>query len=108
MFKIKYNFLILLLLISTQAYALICSDYGDFKKYGGHYYSTTVKKLTFKDAKALAQKSGGYLAIPNNEDENTFIAGLIKNGEYSWIGIHDPNFTANYCYSSSNCSFDDK
>lgn len=105
--KLKYNLMILLLLISTQSYALICSDYGDFKEYGGHYYSTTVKKLTFKDAKLLAENSGGYLAIPNSSSENAFIAGLIKDGEYSWIGIHDPSLTANYCYSTSNCSRDD-
>lgn len=102
----RLSSLILCSLITSSAFGIVCSDYGDFKEFGGHYYSVTVKRLTFQKAKALAQKSGGYLAIPNSKAENDFITSLVKGGQYAWIGIHDPNFTANYCHEIG-CVHDD-
>lgn len=102
------SLIFLLLTIKTNSYALICSDYGDFKLFNGHYYTVTTKRVDFNTAKQLAEANGGYLAIPDTAQENTFITSLIKGGQYAWIGIYDPNFTANYCYSGSNCVYDDK
>lgn len=87
--------------------ALICSDYGDFKEYGGHYYTVTSNKVTFTSAKTLAENNGGYLAIPNSAQENAFITSLIKGGQYAWIGIYDPNYTTNYCVEGGSCVYSD-
>lgn len=104
--KLKFFLSIFLALISTQSYALICSDYGDFKEYGGHYYTSTIKRMPFTDAKIFAQNSGGYLAIPNTQAENDFITSLVRGGQYAWIGVYDPNYTSNYCYGTG-CVYDD-
>jgi len=105
--KLKIYLSIILISMTTQLYALICSNYGDFKKYNGHYYTITTNKLTFQTAKKLAEQNGGYLAIPNNEAENKFITSLVKGGQYAWIGIYDPDNTQNYCYDDSSCAYDD-
>ncbi|MCV3481743.1 conjugal transfer protein TraN, partial [Campylobacter lari] len=110
-FKIKMNFLkftaILSMSFSFSQAGIQCTDYNDFRKFGNHYYTVSVKKLTFLDAQALAEKSGGYLAIPNTKDENNFITSLVKGGEYAWIGIYDPDYTSNYCKEGAGCAYDD-
>ncbi|MCV3418225.1 conjugal transfer protein TraN [Campylobacter lari] len=111
-FKIKMNFLkftvILSMSFSFSQAGIQCTDYNDFRKFGNHYYTVSVKKLTFLDAQALAEKSGGYLAIPNTKDENNFITSLVKGGEYAWIGIYDPDYTSNYCKEGNvGCFYDD-
>lgn len=85
--------------------AMNCSDYKDFQLYNGHYYSVSIDKLTFDDAKQIAINNGGYVAIPNTQAENDFIKTLIGGGSIVWIGIHDPNKLQNYCYGS-NCAYD--
>lgn len=87
--------------------ALICSDYGTFKEYGGHYYTITTNRITFTSAKTLAENNGGYLAIPNSAQENAFITSLVKGGQYAWIGIYDPNYTTNYCVEGGSCVYND-
>lgn len=87
--------------------ALICSDYGDFKEYGGHYYTVTTNRITFTSAKTLAENNGGYLAIPNSAQENAFITSLVKGSQYAWIGIYDPNYTSNYCVEGGSCVYSD-
>ncbi|XMD83576.1 F-type type IV conjugative transfer system protein TraN [Campylobacter lari] len=106
MFKLKHLCLILSMSFSFSQAGIQCTDYNDFKEFGGHYYTVSVKKLTFLDAQALAEKSGGYLAIPNTKDENNFITSLVKGGEYAWIGIHDPSYTSNYCKEGAGCFYD--
>ncbi|VEJ53267.1 lectin C-type domain-containing protein [Campylobacter insulaenigrae] len=110
--KIKMNFLkftaILSMSFSFSQAGIQCTDYNDFKQFNGHYYTVSIKKLTFLDSKALAEKSGGYLAIPNTKDENNFITSLVKGGEYAWIGIYDPDYTSNYCKEgNTGCFYDD-
>jgi conjugal transfer mating pair stabilization protein TraN len=97
----------LFFITTTKSFGLICSNYGDFKEYNGHYYTTTIKRLTFNDAKTFAQNSGGYLAIPNSQAENDFITSLVRGGQYAWIGVYDPNYTSNYCYEGLTCAYDD-
>ena len=83
-----------------------CNEFRDFRQYGSHFYTVTIKKMTFDEAKIFAQKSGGYLAIPDNLSENNFIASIIKGGNYAWIGIHDPNFTQNHCLENKGCAYE--
>ena len=85
--------------------AMNCSDYKDFQLYNGHYYSVSIDKLTFEDAKQIAINNGGYVAIPNTQAENDFIKTFIGGGSIAWIGIHDPNKLQNYCYGT-NCAYD--
>lgn len=93
-------------LFATQAYGINCNDFTEFKSYGGHYYATTIKRMSFDTAKAFAQKNGGYLAIPETSGENDFIASIIPNGRYAWIGVYDPNYTQNHCLENKGCSYD--
>ena len=85
--------------------AMNCSDYKDFQLYNGHYYSVSIDKLTFEDAKQIAINNGGYVAIPNTQAENDFIKTLIGGRSIAWIGIHDSNKLQNYCYGT-NCAYD--
>ncbi|HEB9336956.1 TPA: hypothetical protein RZK36_001741 [Campylobacter coli] len=108
----KMDFLKLAAILSasftfSQA-AIQCSDYNDFKQFNGHYYTATVQKMTFEDARKLAEDSGGYLAIPDSKAENDFLSSLFRGGQYAWIGIHDPNYTSNYCIEgNAGCIYDD-
>ncbi|WP_187648755.1 conjugal transfer protein TraN [Nitrosophilus labii] len=104
--KLKLYIGLLPFIAVSNVNAIICSDYGDFKLYNGHYYTITKNKMTFNDAKTFAENSGGYLAIPDNQAENDFIKSLLPNATYGWIGIWDPQLTSNYCYDS-NCAYDD-
>jgi len=70
------NFLLKTLLFSSvtfsNLFAMVCSDFGEFKQYGSHYYAITGSKYTFAQAKQIAENNGGYLAIPDNVGENSF------------------------------------
>lgn len=86
---------------------ITCTDYNDFKQYNGHYYTATVKKMSFDEAKKLAQDSDGYLAIPDSKAENDFLTSLVKGANFAWIGIHDSNYTQNFCKEgSAGCIYD--
>ena len=98
---------ILSILIQRANSAIICNNYNDFKQFNGHYYTMTVKKMTFDEAKKLAEDSGGYLAIPNSKEENDFLSSLFKNPDFAWIGIHDPNYTSNYCMEGTLACIND-
>ncbi|HEF6395378.1 TPA: conjugal transfer protein TraN [Campylobacter jejuni] len=94
--------------LSFSQAAIQCTDYNDFKQFNGHYYTATVQKMTFEDAKKLAEDSGGYLAIPDSKAENDFLSSLFRGGQYAWIGVYDPSYTSNYCVEgSSGCIYDD-
>jgi conjugal transfer mating pair stabilization protein TraN len=68
--------------------------------FGSGNYTIINKKYTFDEARTIAKQYGGYIAIPDNADEN---AWFIKQGWAGyWIGIHDPTKASNYCYSD-NC-----
>lgn len=97
----------LIILSSVLGYALNCSLIKDVKKWHGHYYTITVKRLTFLKAKQFAEANGGYLAIPNSQAENDFLKSLIPSAKYAWIGVYDPQYTSNYCYDDTHCAFDD-
>lgn len=98
--------LLLFILFINSLNAMNCSDYKEFELFNGHYYSISIDKLTFDDAKKIAENNGGYLAIPNSQAENDFIQNLVGGGSVSWIGIYDPNQLQNYCFDSSNCIYD--
>ena len=70
--------------------------------YKGHYYGFFAEKMTWADAQAYADRYDGYLAVPNDEDENNYF--LQNNWTDAWIGIYDPNQTNNYCYTYGACS----
>lgn len=90
------------LFIGTHLSGIECTDFGAFKQYNGHYYAISGNKLTFAQAKQIAENNNGYLAIPNDAGENNFLATTFGTG---WIGIYDPSFTqTNLCYYGNTCS----
>jgi conjugal transfer mating pair stabilization protein TraN len=99
------------LLIAIKMFAINCGDFtGEFKTFNGHYYAITGNKMSFESARKFAQANNGYLAIPNNEEENSFIKSIIGTNNEAWIGIYDPNYTqslcfTNNCYSTSRSRF---
>jgi conjugal transfer mating pair stabilization protein TraN len=97
------------LLFSLPLLAVNCSSFKTFQTYNGHFYSTTVDRVKYDDAKTAAENDNGYLAIPNNAGENNFIKGLIGGNTGAWIGVYDPNKISNYCYENSGtiCFNDD-
>lgn len=82
--------------------AMECTDFGDFKSYGGHYYAISGSKYTFAQAKQIAENNNGYIAIPNDSSENNFLATTFGTG---WIGVYDPNYTqTGLCYYGNTCA----
>lgn len=82
-----------------QLFALNCTELKDLKQYNNHYYAITKNTFTFDEAKKYAEDNSGYLAIPNDLNENTYLKALIGGGDGAWIGIYDSSNSANYCYS---------
>jgi conjugal transfer mating pair stabilization protein TraN len=102
----KYILIFFFSLVSL--YGIGCSDFKNFESFNGHYYTVTVNKFEFDEARQIALNNNGYLAIPNNQAENDFIKDLIGGNKSAWIGISDPLFIQNFCYETSlNCLTDD-
>jgi len=80
--------------ITINSFALSCDALSEFKQYGGKWYAISAKKLTWDNAKIIAENNGGYLAIPRNANENQFLRNAFNGG---WIGIYDPSYSSNYC-----------
>lgn len=100
--KIKKIMTILLWLASTSLWSMQCTDFGEFKEYGGHYYAITGMKYTFSQAKQIAENNGGYIAIPNDAGENNFLATTFGA---TWIGVYDPSLSQlGLCYFGNVCS----
>ena len=87
---------------------LLAIDCTKLVSFNNHKYIITSNKLTFTQAKIVAENEGGYLAIPDSEEENNFLKNLIGGNAEAWIGVYDPNLISNYCYSNDDCLYDDK
>ena len=61
------------------------------ENYNGHEYWFFENGVDWQTAKKICEAKGGYLAIPNNAEENAFIQSGIKktSKEEAWIGITD-------------------
>ena len=61
------------------------------ENYNGHEYWFFEDGVDWQTAKKVCEAKGGYLAIPNNADENAFIlSGIQKTSkDEAWIGITD-------------------
>ena len=76
-----------------------CPDIQDLKKHNGHYYGITTSTMTFEEAKKFAESKGGYIAIPNNAAENSFLKSILGGRKGGWIGVYAPNYNTNYSYT---------
>ena len=84
---------------NTQAY-FIC-EYEDVdeskytpiyqENYNGHEYWFFDDIVDWQTAKKICEAKGGYLAVPNNADENSMITSNMNHtsNEWAWIGITD-------------------
>jgi len=103
----QHKIAIFSILATLQIYAMNCSQWGGFEKRDNHWYTITHDKLTFSNAQTIAEKEGGYLAIPDSEEENKYLASITTR-DAAWIGIYDPSFEQNYCYiDRSGCVSND-
>jgi conjugal transfer mating pair stabilization protein TraN len=82
--------------LNNISFAMDCSNLSSFKEYNGHYYTASLERLTFNEAKTIAKNNGGYLTIPNSSGENKFIKGLVGGNYSAWIGIEDTTLNSNY------------
>lgn len=64
-------------------------------QYGTHYYAHITEKMTWDAAKTYAMSQGGYLAVPNDANENGFF--VSKGWKEDWIGVYDSGMSSNYC-----------
>ena len=62
--------------------------FGSYQDYNGHRYFKSNNKITWNEAKRIADSLKGYLAIPNNSLENNFLTTLA-GGVLTWIGVTD-------------------
>lgn len=92
------------ILLSIQVLALDCTQLKSLKQYNGHYYGITNNTFTFDEAKKYAEDNGGYIAIPNNNSENTYLQSLVGGGDGAWIGVYDSSYRTNYCYTLTGCT----
>lgn len=98
----KRILLIILLFVtslwSTCAYPVLL--------YGDHYYTHVTKDYTWDEANNYAMSLGGYLAIPNDIEENNWF--VAQGWREDWLGIYDPNKIENFCTTgASTCIPDD-
>ena len=56
--------------------------------WNGHYYMLIDRSMTWSDAKAFCEKSGGFLATINSDAEQKFISDLLEKGSKNlyWVG----------------------
>ncbi len=64
------------------------TGFGTYQDYNGHRYFKSNSTYTWKQAKAICDSLKGYLTIPNNSGENTFLKTMAA-GSLTWIGISD-------------------
>ena len=57
--------------------------------YTGNCYQVFYESKSWGEAEILCLSYGGHLASINSEDENNFIATLMKETGYFWVGGHD-------------------
>lgn len=56
------------------------------KRRGDLDFFLVTEAMTWDAAWLFAEKHGGHIALPGNEDELTFLASLLKNHETIWVG----------------------
>jgi hypothetical protein len=61
--------------------------------WNGHYYKWMPEPLSWRDAQKACQDNGGHLVIIEDEKEQAFLEGNLKNGkvnaDHLWIGATD-------------------
>ena len=100
-------FIVFSLASFQSLFAIDCNSMSSVKSFNGHYYAKTSLRTSYDSIRVSAMNDKGYLAIPNNAEENTFIKSLIGGNTEAWIGVFDPNHAKNYCYDNISCFFDD-
>ena len=77
-------------------------DNGGPYTFNGHRYYIETSSQNWNNANNAATTAGGYLFVPNSEEELEFIESQI-GGNWSWIGIYqdntDPTYTADQILS---------
>ncbi len=63
--------------------------------YNGNQYYCSRDKATWESAKLISESNGGYLAIINSPEENSFIAGLLQTNA-AYIGLSDRSVEGNF------------
>lgn len=66
-------------------------------KYNGHSYKFIQGAYTWKEAKDLCKKLGGYLVTITSEGENNF-AYSLTNKKNTWIGLNDAKKNGKYVW----------
>ena len=60
-----------------------------YYSWGNSFYKIFNTELNYGDAKAQCDSDGTFLAIPRSEAENNYIANLVPDEDYIWLGIND-------------------
>jgi hypothetical protein len=53
----------------------------------GHHYLAVNKEVSWKDAKAMAERVGGHLITITSREEDNFAAGFFGHSPMCWIGL---------------------
>ena len=61
----------------------------------GHHYYCSKEDLKWKDAQAVCESHGGYLAVINSEEENTMLANFLTV-QSAFIGLSDHNHEGHF------------
>lgn len=74
---------------SAEAYTTKTASFLSTKEYNGHTYKYFPGAYTWKQAKKLCTKYGGYLATITSSGENKVAYSLVPDGCDAWIGLND-------------------
>lgn len=85
--------------------ALCATSYAAPVKWdvNGHSYDFINTNISWSDAKAQAESSGGYLATITSAEENEFIRSSFYTGQgsnFAWIGGDEPNDDGNWQWAT--------
>ena len=84
--------------------ATFLNDYNYLGEFEGSKYYVSRNYYNWNDSKNAAESVGGNLVVINNQEENSFLAGVIQSSV--WIGFSDDNQEGQFEWvNGSNAEF---
>ena len=91
MYTIKYGVFMKKVTGLGVLISLLIAGCSSTIKYDEHEYKFVYQKVSWHEAKKLAEQSGGYLAVFETVEELSYIQSVQRHRRTAWVGITDSN-----------------
>lgn len=68
--------------------------------YGGHSYELTSQTMTWTEANAYAQSTGGWLVTINDQNEQEWLESTFGTSSRYWIGFNDRDIEGTWVWAN--------